>query len=55
MRVIVFDRWLIVSTRVARTFRVAVWRRVRLGARTNESLWSAAERAVLAREMGRVG
>lgn len=49
----VFVGWLTVSTRVARTRRVAVWRRVRLVARPSEGPWSAAERVVLAREMRR--
>ncbi len=54
MKVIVFDRWLTISTRVARTLRVAVWRRVERSRRGRE-LWSTAERARLAEEMRRAG
>lgn len=50
---VVFDRWLTISTRVARTYRVAVWRRVRLG-RGGRPVWSAAERALF-RSVGRAG
>ena len=50
----VFERWLTISTRVARTFRVAVWRVVRSRQRA-PGLWSEAERAAMAREMRRVG
>lgn len=52
----VFDRWLTISTRVARTYRVAVWRIVR-GRRgpASGALWSAAERVALAEAMRRIG
>ncbi len=51
MNTLVFDRWLTISTRVARTYRVAVWRRVRRAARGTD-LWSAADRVAMA-EAGR--
>lgn len=44
MRRIVFERWLTVSTRVRRTYRVAVWRVTR-GRRAG--IWSEAERAMM--------
>lgn len=56
-----FERWLTISRRVARTYRVAVWRRIacrakRLGGAPRAApLWSAAERAAIERETGRVG
>lgn len=54
MKVLVFDRWLTVSSRVVRTFRVAVWRVVRSRQRAT-GLWSDAERAAMVREMRRAG
>lgn len=46
MRALVFDRWLTISRHVARTYRVAVWRRIRRASRRAD-LWSEAERAAL--------
>lgn len=54
MKVIIFDRWLTISTRVARTLRVAVWRRVDRRRRGSD-LWSAAERAAMAEAQRRGG
>ena len=46
MRAIVFDRWLTVSTRVARPFRVAA---------RGTGLWSAAARAAMAEARREIG
>lgn len=53
MMCVVFDRWLTVSRRVARTYRVAVWRRVSR-ARREAGLWSARDRAAMRDEMRRL-
>lgn len=44
---VVFVRWLHMTTRVARTFRVAVWRRVAFAPRATSEIWSPSERTAL--------
>lgn len=52
-RRVVFVRWLNVTTRVARSFRVAVWRRVPLARPQNNDVWSGPERVAIAEMMRR--